>query len=160
MTVNTNDGHGRRRTQFRLWNPHEFVEGSAVGAREVSGRPAWHAWPIHDFWRCANPAGYCRGARFQFERQTMEVLNVAFGVRPFPKAVVQQSYPGTNISSYSPLRPLLGREPMDSKRIDTRTLDQRLHEKMIDAVDEEFELELDEHTVKPPQQTIDRFKWA
>jgi len=49
---------------------------------------------------------------------------------------------------------------MDSKRIDTRTLDQRLHEKMIDAVDEEFELELDEHTGKPPQQTIDRFKWA
>jgi len=90
----------------------------------------------------------------------MEVLNVAFGIRPFPKAVVQQSYPGTNIPSYSPLRPLLGREPMDSKRIDTRTLDQRLHEKMIDAVDEEFELELDEHTGKPPQQTIDRFKWA
>jgi len=90
----------------------------------------------------------------------MEVLNVAFGIRPFPKAVVQQSYAGTNIPSYSPLRPLLGREPMDSKRIDTRTLDQRLHEKMIDAVDEEFELELDEHTGKPPQQTIDRFKWA
>src|SRR6516225_4014381 len=61
MTVNTNDGHGRRRTQFRLWNPHEFVEGSAVGAREVSGRPAWHAWPIHDFWRCTNDGSFeCR----------------------------------------------------------------------------------------------------
>ena len=53
---------------------------------------------------------------------------------------------------------------MDAKRADTGTLEQRLHEEMIDAVDAEFELKLDdlqlagllEHTDKPPQQTLDR----
>ena len=34
---------------------------------------------------------------------------------------------------------------MDSKHTYPRTLDERLHEELIDAVDEELELELDDH---------------
>jgi len=54
---------------------------------------------------------------------------------------------------------------MDAKRTDTRSLDERLHDEMIDAVDEELELEIDdgrlagllEHTgYKPPHETLDR----
>ena len=54
---------------------------------------------------------------------------------------------------------------MHAKRTDTRSLDERLHDEMIDAVDEELELEIDdgrlagllEHTgYKPPHETLDR----
>jgi len=53
---------------------------------------------------------------------------------------------------------------MHTKHPYPRTLDEHLHEELIDAVDEELELELDdqrlaellEHVAKPSQQTLDR----
>jgi len=53
---------------------------------------------------------------------------------------------------------------MDDKHTYPRTLDERLREELIDAIDEELELELDdlrpvgllEHVGKPPQKTLDR----
>ena len=53
---------------------------------------------------------------------------------------------------------------MDTKHTYPRTLDERLHEELIDAVDEELELELDDHRLagllehvrRPTQQTLDR----
>ena len=53
---------------------------------------------------------------------------------------------------------------MDTENTYPRTLDERLHEELIDAVDEELELELDDHRLagllehvrRPTQQTLDR----
>jgi len=53
---------------------------------------------------------------------------------------------------------------MDTEHTYPRTFDERLHEELIDAVDEELELELDdhrlagllEHVSRPTQQTLDR----
>jgi polyphosphate kinase len=58
----------------------------------------------------------------------------------------------------------LERKPMDGKPADARTLDEHLHGEMIDAIDEEFELELDdgrlagllEHVGHAPQPMLDR----
>ena len=53
---------------------------------------------------------------------------------------------------------------MDTEHTYPRTFDERLHEELIDAVDEELELELDDHRLagllehvgRPTQQTLDR----
>jgi hypothetical protein len=51
MAVNTNYKLGRRFIRLRFWNPHDFVEGSAAGAVEVTGGPPGIFEPIDDLWR-------------------------------------------------------------------------------------------------------------